>query len=87
MFFIKEFKFRQLRNFLKKQQSEGLYYEEKAYVIQWAYFSHYTDDKQLFDYYSIMIQLQIQQNHIIVKPYRKCWVDECHLYYIFITCL
>lgn len=60
---------------------------KKAYVIQWAYFSYYPVDKPLFDYFSIMIQLQIQKNYIIVKPYRKCWVNECHLYSIFITCL
>lgn len=60
---------------------------KKAYVTQWAYFSYYPPDKQQFDYFSIMIQLQIQQNYIIVKPYRKRRVNECHLYSIFITCL
>lgn len=44
-----------------RRQFGGMSYnKEEAYVLQWAYFSHHAADKQLFDCFTIMVQLWIQ---------------------------
>ena len=44
----------------RRQFGGTSYNKEAAYVRQGAYFSHRAADKQLFDCFTIMIQLWIQ---------------------------
>lgn len=67
--FIKKFKVRKLSN-LKENNLRYCVMSRKHMLFNDL--TYQPADKQLFDYFSIMIQLQIQQSYIIVKPYRKC---------------